>query len=208
MRCLISAGPTREWLDPVRFISNPSSGKMGYSMASEGISRGMHVDLVSGPTSLEAPPGVSLVNVETALEMENEVNEYFSGADIIIMTAAVCDHRPETNHQNKIKKDQFPSTMTFIPNPDILLGLGHKKVDSQILVGFAAETENHLENAKNKLVEKKLDWIIMNDISKEKTGFQSDFNRITMLSAQNESIEFGFEKKEFLAKKIFDVICR
>lgn len=207
IRCLISAGPTREWLDPVRFISNPSSGKMGYALSREAYLLGMEVKLISGPSSLEAPNGVKIVYVETALEMEGKINNCFPAFDIIIMAAAVCDYRPEKKDENKIKKSQFPTSMTFIPNPDILFGLGKKKSDSQILVGFAAETENHLENAKKKLKEKNLDWIVMNEVSKASVGFQSDFNKVTMLSNKDQCIDFGFEKKELLAKKILEVIC-
>ena len=175
LNCLISAGPTREWIDPVRFISNPSSGKMGYALAKEAHTRGFDVNLVSGPVSIKPVDGIMLTKVETAEEMRRAMIEKYDSSDLIIMCAAVCDHKPKFKWQQKKKKDQFPQNIEMIPNDDILEELGRRKKEFQSLVGFAAETENGVQNALQKLKNKNLDWIALNDISNKKIGFNSDF---------------------------------
>ena len=207
MNCLISAGPTREWIDPVRFLSNPSSGKMGYELAEAALDYGMRVTLISGPTSLTPPQGAEVFFVETALEMEEKMNQFFPDSDVIIMSAAVSDHRPKSHSPNKQKKQELPVTLELIENPDILKNLGAKKQNGQTLVGFAAETENHLTNAKTKLSEKNLDWIVVNDVFEKDRGFQSDFNKVFLLSKEQNEMDFEYQEKNSLARKIIETIC-
>lgn len=207
MNCLISAGPTREWIDPVRFLSNPSSGKMGYALARAAVDRGMQVTLVSGPTALKAPAGAEVLYVETAREMQEAMSQRFAKADLIIMTAAVSDHRPETRSKQKQKKEQMRMTLDLVANPDILMELGKQKKNGQTLVGFAAETENLLPNARRKLREKNLDWIVANDVSEKDRGFQSDFNKISLLSKEQKEMDFEYQEKNSLARKIMDILC-
>lgn len=205
-KCLISAGPTREWIDPVRFISNPSSGKMGYSLARQARDRNFDVQLISGPVSLDAPSGISIEKVETAEEMRLAMHTNFPSADLIIMCAAVCDHRPQVRRLEKIKKDVFPNEIDLVPTIDILMELGKIKTDSQILVGFAAETENWEQNAIIKMKEKNLDWIALNDVSQKNIGFGSDQNEITMFSSSQKKVKFDRASKEILAKKMLELI--
>jgi phosphopantothenoylcysteine decarboxylase/phosphopantothenate--cysteine ligase len=205
-KCLISAGPTREWIDPVRFISNPSSGKMGYSLARQARDRNFEVQLISGPVSLDAPSGISIEKVETAEEMRLAMHTNFPSADLIIMCAAVCDHRPQVRQFEKIKKDVFPNEINFVPTTDILMELGKIKKESQILVGFAAETENWEQNALIKMKQKNLDWIALNDVSQKNIGFGSDQNEITMFSSSQKKVKFDRASKEILAKKMLELI--
>ena len=207
MNCLISAGPTREWIDPVRFLSNPSSGKMGYALARAAVDRGMQVTLVSGPTALKAPAGAEVLYVETAREMQEAMSQRFAKADLIIMAAAVSDHRPETRSKQKQKKEQMRMTLDLVANPDILMELGKQKKNGQTLVGFAAETENILPNARRKLREKNLDWIVANDVSEKDRGFQSDFNKISLLSKEQNEMDFEYQEKNSLARKIMEILC-
>ena len=207
MNCLISAGPTREWIDPVRFLSNPSSGKMGYALARAAVDRGMQVTLVSGPTALKAPAGAEVLYVETAREMREAMSQRFAKADLIIMAAAVSDHRPETRSKQKQKKEQMRMTLDLVANPDILMELGKQKKNGQTLVGFAAETENLLPNARRKLREKNLDWIVANDVSEKDRGFQSDFNKIFLLSKEQNEMDFEYQEKNSLARKIMEILC-
>ena len=207
MNCLISAGPTREWIDPVRFLSNPSSGKMGYALARAAVDRGMQVTLVSGPTALKAPAGAEVLYVETAREMQEAMSQRFAKADLIFMTAAVSDHRPETRSKQKQKKEQMRMTLDLVANPDILMELGKQKKNGQTLVGFAAETENLLPNARRKLREKNLDWIVANDVSEKDRGFQSDFNKISLLSKEQNEMDFEYQDKNSLARKIMKILC-
>ena len=207
MNCLISAGPTREWIDPVRFLSNPSSGKMGYALARAAVDRGMQVTLVSGPTALKAPAGAEVLYVETAREMQEAMSQRFAKADLIIMAAAVSDHRPETRSKQKQKKEQVRMTLDLVANPDILMELGKQKKNGQTLVGFAAETENQLPNARRKLREKNLDWIVANDVSEKDRGFQSDFNKISLLSKEQNEMDFEYQEKNSLARKIMEILC-
>ena len=207
MNCLISAGPTREWIDPVRFLSNPSSGKMGYALARAAVDRGMQVTLVSGPTALKAPAGAEVLYVETAREMREAMSQRFAKADLIIMAAAVSDHRPETRSKQKQIKEQMRMTLDLVANHDILMELGKQKKNGQTLVGFAAETENLLPNARRKLREKNLDWIVANDVSEKDRGFQSDFNKISLLSKEQNEMDFEYQDKNSLARKIMEILC-
>ncbi|MFW6238237.1 MAG: bifunctional phosphopantothenoylcysteine decarboxylase/phosphopantothenate--cysteine ligase CoaBC [Halanaerobiales bacterium] len=203
---LLTAGPTREPLDPVRFLSNYSSGKMGYALARAAVSRGAKVKLISGPVDLRPPAGVEIDNVTTAVEMKKAIEACAREQDVIIMAAAVADFRPQNEEKEKIKKegaDIFKLSLEL--NPDILASLGEKKKPGQILVGFAAESNNLLENAEKKLKEKNLDLIVANDITGDDSGFQSDYNRVTLLSGK-EKINFSLAKKEKIAHKLLDII--
>jgi len=204
IQCLISAGPTREWIDPVRFISNPSTGKMGYALAEEAAARGFQVDLVSGPVHLDSPKGVRLHKVETAIEMGEAMLGLFEKAQLVIMTAAVCDHRPKQCWPEKRKKPEFPSHLELVENTDIVGTLCQKRNAGQTVVGFAAETENALVHSREKLEGKGLDWIAMNDVSDNGIGFASDFNEVTLLSRSGESIPLGRKSKKEIAKGILD----
>lgn len=168
---------------------------------------GMRVTLISGPTSLTPPQGAEVFFVETALEMEEKMNQFFPDSDVIIMSAAVSDHRPKTYSPTKQKKQELPGTMELVDNPDILKNLGAKKQNGQTLVGFAAETENHLTNAKTKLTEKNLDWIVVNDVFEKDRGFQSDFNKVFLLSKEQNEMDFEYQEKTSLARKIIESIC-
>jgi phosphopantothenoylcysteine decarboxylase/phosphopantothenate--cysteine ligase len=178
LRFLITAGPTREFLDPIRYISNRSSGKMGYAIAEAALTVSPNVTLVSGPTCLTAPKGAELISVTTAQEMAEAVWSRFDSADICIMAAAVCDFRPKTLAGSKIKKDSFGDVLELEPTPDILAELGRRK-KSQVLVGFAAETDDVESNAREKLTRKELDFIVANDAS----AFDAETNRVSILSA-------------------------
>lgn len=201
---LVTAGPTREALDPVRFISNKSSGKMGYAIAESALKRGAEVVLVSGPTSLNPPQNVNLVNVESAIQMRDEVVTYASKADIIIMSAAVSDYRPKEISQQKIKRGQTSMTIVLEENPDILAELGRNKNPDQILIGFSMETENLIENSKKKLEKKKADLIVANDVSKEGAGFGTDTNIVTFIDSNGHINELPLMSKYDVANAILD----
>ncbi len=202
---LVTAGPTREFFDPVRFISNPSSGKMGYELADEAVRRGADVVLISGPTSDIPPQGVRFKRVQTAEEMESEVDAHFPKTDIIIMAAAVSDFKFAEVSSRKIKKQHLSKTVELIPTTDILKKIGKKK-GKQILVGFAAETGNIVENASVKLKEKKLDLIVANDISKKGIGFGEDYNRVTLVFPEGRSVHSGKKTKSQISRMIFDAL--
>ena len=206
LKCLISAGPTREWIDPVRFISNPSSGKMGYALAKEARDMGFEVCLVSGPVELSKPIGIEVVDVESALDMKRAIDEKFSFYDWVIMTAAVCDHRSESSSKIKLSKEHFPENLSMTRNPDILKDLGKKKSKSQLLVGFAAETHMVLESARKKLKQKNLDWIVANDVSKTNQGFSSDQNAVTLISSNGLENQISRADKSVIAKEILHAI--
>jgi phosphopantothenoylcysteine decarboxylase/phosphopantothenate--cysteine ligase len=206
LKCLISAGPTREWIDPVRFISNPSSGKMGYALAKEARDMGFEVCLVSGPVELSKPIGIEMVDVESALDMKRAIDEKFRFYDWVIMTAAVCDHRSESSSKIKLSKEHFPENLSMTRNPDILKDLGKKKSKSQLLVGFAAETHMVLESARKKLKQKNLDWIVANDVSKTNQGFSSDQNAVTLISSNGLEKQIYLADKSIVAKEILHAI--
>jgi phosphopantothenoylcysteine decarboxylase/phosphopantothenate--cysteine ligase len=177
---IVTAGPTREYLDPVRFLTNRSSGKMGYSLADEARRRGAEVVLVSGPTHLMPPAGVELVSIQTANEMGAAVTQRFDKADIVIMAAAVSDIMFKDISPQKLKKKTLEAAIAVEATEDILKSLGQKKGD-KILVGFAAETERIEENALKKVKNKNLDFIVANNINEEGVGFESDFNRVSLI---------------------------
>ncbi|MDR1651909.1 MAG: bifunctional phosphopantothenoylcysteine decarboxylase/phosphopantothenate--cysteine ligase CoaBC [Synergistaceae bacterium] len=176
-KVLVTAGPTREYIDPVRFISNPSSGRMGYALASEARYRGGDVTLVSGPVSLRAPSGVKIINVTTAREMLDACMAELAGADLIIKAAAVGDYRAVNYSGQKIKRASGPMTLELAQNDDIAHAIGRAKSPGQILVGFAAETENIRENALKKIEAKRLDMVVANNVS-DGAGFGSPFSDV------------------------------
>ncbi len=206
-KVLITAGCTWEAIDPVRFISNPSTGKMGFSLARVAKRRGGRVTLITGPTHLEAIPGVSTIRVTSALEMKKEVLKAFPSASIVIKAAAVSDYRSQEVFQQKIKKKEDILRLTLIRNPDILRLLGQKK-KSQFLVGFAAETEELQKNALQKLKEKNLDLIVANPIGKPGAGFGGDTNQVLFLFPDGKTKSLPVMLKEEVASLIFDTIVK
>lgn len=199
---LVTAGPTIEDIDPVRFVSNRSSGRMGYRLAEAARDRGAKVVLVSGPTSLPAPFGVQLVNVRSAEEMARAVAEHASASSIVVMAAAVSDYRPAAPAAQKIKKEAGPQRLDLVRTLDILRSLGQAKA-GRFLVGFAAETTDVLANARHKLREKNLDLIVANDVSREGVGFGGEDNAAVMIDARGETELPRMSKRE-LAEKIWD----
>jgi len=204
-KVLVTAGPTREKLDPIRFLSNYSSGKMGYALARAASYRGADVTLVSGPTDLKTPIGVDVHSVESASEMKKEVLKNFDSQDMVFMAAAVADYRPKSISHNKIKKSDSKAEIELMRTDDILMEMGKKKREDQLLVGFAAETENIINNASIKLKKKNADYIIANDVSSNDSGIASDFNRVTILS-NTEKKELPLKNKDELADDIIDYI--
>ncbi|OGV56624.1 MAG: hypothetical protein A2X49_08540 [Lentisphaerae bacterium GWF2_52_8] len=206
MKILVSAGPTREKIDPVRFISNRSSGKMGYALAEAALTAGHCVCIVSGPVALKPPPGAEFVPVESAAEMASAMREHAKDADLVIMAAAVADYRPVSAADQKIKKSEAKLSLELERTEDILASLGKNKKPSQILVGFAAETSELVAHARAKLEAKNLDWIIANDVSRPSCGFDSDTNAVTMLSRDGRSIELPLSDKKHLAIEILKIL--
>jgi len=202
---LITAGPTREKIDPVRYLTNRSSGRMGYALAEAALRRGARVLLVSGPTALTPPGAAELTRVESAEQMQNAVLELLPHATIVIKTAAVSDYRPKVTAGQKIKR-KGPMTLELESTPDILKEISLRK-QSQIVVGFAAETENVLENARQKLAAKHLDAIVVNDVSHEGVGFDSDRNAATILT-HDEVVEVPETSKWEVAQRVLDQIVR
>ena len=216
----MTAGPTREAIDPARFLSNPSTGKMGYSLAAEALARGAEVTLISGPTSLVPPPGVNLVRVTTAEEMFNATLNQAQGADLVLKAAAVADYRPEQRARGKIKKEALRKrtlrlgggeraiSLRLVPTPDILEEVGRRKKPGQILVGFAAETGDLESNARKKLMKKNLDMIVANRIGGQGEGFESDTNRALILDRDGRKNELPLMTKGELARAIVDLAER
>ena len=200
---LITAGPTREPLDPARYLSNRSSGKMGYALARTARRRGASVTLISGPVHLDPPPGVDLVQVLTAREMKEAVGKYADSSSVIVKAAAVADFRPIIVSEQKIKKVNAALQLELIPNPDILAGLGKKRKDNQLLVGFAAESNNHEVEGLRKLKDKNVDLMVVNDIMGEKTGFDVDTNQVTLIS-QDGVEQLDLMSKEETANRIWN----
>ncbi|MGC2196923.1 MAG: bifunctional phosphopantothenoylcysteine decarboxylase/phosphopantothenate--cysteine ligase CoaBC [Terriglobales bacterium] len=202
---LLTAGPTREKIDPVRYISNRSSGRMGYALAEAALRRGARVLLVTGPASILPPDAVEVTRVETAEQMRDAVLALLSQATIVIKTAAVSDYRPKSAATQKLKRTG-PISLELEPTPDILAELAGRKT-SQIIVGFAAETENVLENARKKLARKALDAIVVNDVSRDGIGFDSDRNAVTILT-QDDIVEVPETTKWEVAQRVLDQIVK
>jgi phosphopantothenoylcysteine decarboxylase / phosphopantothenate---cysteine ligase len=200
---LITAGPTCEDIDPVRFLTNRSSGKMGYALAEAARRRGAHVILVSGPTDLKIPEGVDWVPVRTAKQMHRAVRERANEANIVVMAAAVSDYRPATIQETKLKRSDGGLTLTLEPTPDILAELGSAK-GKRVIIGFAAETDNVAENARAKLARKSADLIVANDVTQEGAGFDTDTNIVTMYLPDAPEISLPKLDKLDVANRIFD----
>lgn len=202
---VVTAGPTREPLDPVRFLSNRSSGKMGYALAEAACYRGAEVTLISGPSNLNPPLGCKLVEVETALEMREAVMNCFPEADVVIKAAAVSDYRPVKKEEKKIKKGAASLELLLVKNPDILEELGRMKTN-QILVGFAAETEKVREYAAEKLKEKNLDLIVANEVSRQGIGFEAEDNEVFLVYPDGKITEIPLMSKKEVAFCILDAV--
>jgi phosphopantothenoylcysteine decarboxylase/phosphopantothenate--cysteine ligase len=205
-KILITAGPTYEAIDPVRFIGNHSSGKMGYALSDTFARWGAEVTLVSGPSSLSAPEGVNRVNVSSAEEMLKACLESFRDADVVVMSAAVADYRPAQMAKQKIKKSDANLTIHLEKTTDILKTLGEQKGEKQVLVGFALETENELANAKDKLLRKNLDLIILNSLNDTGAGFAGDRNKVTAIDALGSVRPFELKSKQEVAEDIAKLI--
>jgi phosphopantothenoylcysteine decarboxylase/phosphopantothenate--cysteine ligase len=202
---LITAGPTREKMDPVRYLTNRSSGRMGYALAEAALRRGARVLLVSGPTALTPPGAAEVTRVESAEEMRQAVLKLLPQATIVIKTAAVSDYRPKTLAPQKIKRSG-PMTLELEPTVDILSEIARHK-QSQLIIGFAAETQNALENARKKLASKSLDAIVVNDVSREGVGFDSDRNAVTIIT-QREIVEVPETTKWEVAQRVLDQVVK
>lgn len=206
-RVLVTAGPTMADIDPVRYITNRSSGKMGYSIAEEARDRGAEVTLISGPTKLNIPFGVNFINVRTNAQMLKAVLDNFNRQDIVIKAAAVSDYKAKNYSQRKIKKNEDEFSLDFIKDVDILKELGKLK-KNQILIGFAAESNDLLENATKKLVKKNLDYIVANNIIASDVGFASDYNKVTVLSKDGKKIDLNKMGKREVARNLFNILSQ
>ena len=206
MRIVISAGPTREAIDPVRFITNRSTGKMGYAIARAAVKMNLQTVLVSGPVNLTPPEGVEFVPVESAAEMAEAMKNAAADADIIVMAAAVADYRPKQYSTSKVKKSDGDMCIELERTEDILLSLGKNKKPGQILVGFAAETDDLLQNAQGKLERKNLDYIAANIVGVPGRGFGADNNAITLLGRDGSKTEFALQSKEDLAESLLSFV--
>ena len=204
-RILVTAGPTYEDIDPVRFIGNRSSGKMGYAVAKASYLRGAEVTLISGPSSENVYPEIKKINVRSADEMKKLVEKELRNNDILIMASAVADYKPAKTESKKLKKERKLSELKLLPTEDILASI---KKDKKIVVGFALETDNELTNAKKKLKEKDLDLMILNSLKDKKSGFEFDTNKITILKKTGKTIKLPLMNKFQTANKILDAILK
>ena len=206
-RVLVTAGPTREDIDPVRFLSNRSSGKMGYAVARAGARRGAKVVLVTGPTALETPGGVERIDVRSAEDMLRAVEARFPECTLAVFAAAVADYRAVEPSESKIKRTQDALTLRLEPNPDILATVAREKGD-RLVVGFAAETDNVAENARKKLAQKNADVMVANDVTAEGAGFDVDTNMVTLLSCDGRDLALPRLTKAEVAERILDEVLR
>ena len=203
LRVLVTAGGTREPLDPVRYLGNRSSGRMGHAVAAAAVRRGAEVTLITTQPS-RAPAGVAVVAVETALEMKSAVDDCFETQDVVVMSAAVADYRPQQTLLGKRKKDGQAWNLTLVPNPDILAELGRRKTE-QFLIGFAAETENPEAAATQKLKTKNADWIVGNDVSQPGLGFDSDLNRVLIVGHEGVLADWPVLSKNEIGERLWDL---
>ena len=203
MKILITAGPTREYIDPVRFITNRSSGKMGYAVAQAALERGCDVVLVTGPVAITPPEGVRAIHVESAAQMAEAVKREAATCDAVVMAAAVADYRPAQTAEHKLKKMPGDMTLRLERTEDILASLGAAKRPGQLLVGFAAETDDLLRNAAEKLRRKNLDWIAANKVG---DGFGADTDLVTLLGRNGEVVELPLAPKLEVARRMLEVI--
>lgn len=206
-KVVVTAGPTLERIDPVRYISNFSSGKMGYAMAQAAVELGAETILISGPVTLDPPRGLELVRVESASEMLEAVLGHYTNANYVIKAAAVADYRPKMVHSQKMKKKEGAASLELERTTDILKTLGERKTTQQ-LIGFAAETTDALTYGKGKLESKNLDWIIVNDVTDPSGGFGSDVNVVTLISRAGVELPFPAMEKKELAKQLLTTIVR
>jgi phosphopantothenoylcysteine decarboxylase/phosphopantothenate--cysteine ligase len=206
LRCLITAGPTREFFDPVRFISNPSTGKMGFALATAAQEAGWSVDLVAGPVSLPEPAGVMVYPVVTATEMQRQTDALFGPCDVLIMTAAVSDWRPKATAPQKMKKDGEGLTVELEPVPDIVTALAEERRTDQFLVGFAAETENVEANALAKLDRKGIDLVAANSVAGPDGAFGNELNRLILLGHDGFRQTLGPATKAVVAEQLIAAI--
>ena len=204
-RILVTAGPTREHFDPVRFISNPSSGKMGFALAEAAARRGADVTLVAGPSSLETPHGVERIDVISAADMYEAVMAR-RDADVVLMAAAVADYTPADRSEHKTKKSEGDATMALVRTRDILAELGAAKNERQVLVGFAMETEDGIANATGKVEAKNLDWIVLNHLNEKGSGFGVDTNQVVLLRRDGAREDLPLMSKDAVARTILDRI--
>lgn len=207
MRCLITAGPTREHLDPVRFLSNGSSGKMGYALAVAAAARGWVVELVSGPVALAAPAGVDVTRVVSAQQMFDACAARFETCDVFIAVAAVADYRPRTAAPLKVEKAAGPVTIELEPTVDILRTLAARKRPEQVVVGFAAETHDLERRARRKLEQKNCNWLVANEVFGPRVGMDSDDNAILLLARDGRRMEYGPALKSAVATFVLDQIA-
>lgn len=207
-KVMITAGPTYEKIDPVRFIGNYSSGKMGFALAEECADRGAEVTLIAGPTSLKTVNGkINRINVESAQQMYDAAVENSPSADVQILCAAVADYRPSVTADKKIKREKTGEmTLTLVPNPDIAAALGKIKRENQVNVGFALETNDEATNAKDKCARKNFDFIVMNSLKDKGAGFQVDTNKITIFTAGGDVMEYPLKTKKEVAADIVDAV--
>ena len=206
MKILINAGPTRESIDPVRFITNHSTGKMGYALAAAAVSAGHEVTLVSGPVALTPPAGLKkLIRIVTAAEMAEAMKQYFPDADLTILCAAVADYRPKFYSASKLKKQDGGMMLELERTEDIALTLGQLKKPGQLLAGFAAETDDVEQNARKKLTEKNFDWIAANRVGIPGSGFGSDTNIVKVYAADGSMIDLGSGLKTELADRLIRI---
>ena len=204
IHCLITAGPTREHLDPVRFLSNGSSGRMGYALAAGAVARGWTVDLVSGPVALPRPPGARVHDVVSADEMFEACAPLFEKCSLFIAVAAVADYRPQETAPEKIGKADGPMRIELVPTVDILKTLAGRKRPGQVVVGFAAETRDVENRARRKLAEKNLDWIVANDVGRPGLGMNAEDNAVVLLGRSGARFAFGPAPKSAVAEFILD----
>ena len=204
-KILITSGPTREYIDPARYISNPSSGKMGFSLARKAKERGAQVKVISGPVKIEIPCDIELEFVNTAVEMYNKVKSCYKKYDIVILTAAVSDYRCKKTSKSKIKKTKDEKSLELVKNPDIASFIGENK-GKRIIIGFSAETEDIIKNSKKKLKEKNLDMIVANDINQEGAGFESDTNIVKIIKKDGKVIELPKLLKTEVSQFILDEV--
>jgi phosphopantothenoylcysteine decarboxylase/phosphopantothenate--cysteine ligase len=204
-KVLVTAGPTISPIDPVRFLTNRSTGKMGYAIAEEARDRGAEVTLVSGPTNLAVPIGVNFIRVGTNQEMYDSVLNQFEDQDIVIKSAAVGDYRIKEYSSSKIKKKEDALSLDFVKDNDILRKLGELK-KQQTLVGFAAETDDLIKNAEEKLLKKNLDYIVANDVASQDTGFASDENKVFIISKEGKTVQLEKMPKRMVARELFNLI--
>jgi phosphopantothenoylcysteine decarboxylase/phosphopantothenate--cysteine ligase len=203
-RVLVTAGPTREYLDPVRFLSNRSSGRMGFALAAEAARRGAETLLVSGPSALPTPAGVRRLDVESAAEMRTAVAEWAPGCDLVVMAAAIADYRPRRRAERKLKKSAGPPEIELVENPDVLAELA-AVAPGAVRVGFAAETGDLDGEARRKLVAKDADFIVANDVSSPDVGFDAEENEVRVFSRRGEPVTLGRRSKAQLAADLLDL---